>query len=408
MASILKVDTIQDQDGNNIISEAANTITIGASGDTITIPSGATLANSGIVTGFQSTGFDDNATSTAITINSSQNVGIGTSSPDADLTISSGGGEMIHLISSHTNKAHIEAEAGNGSMWRLGTLDSNPHVRLEAMAVTGEIKFLTGGTNERMRIDDSGNLLVNKTALDNSVEGFSVGPDNYVTVVRDGGRTMILNRKTSDGQIVEFRKDGTAVGSINARAGDLTIGTGITGITFSDSIDAIRPVKVSDDNLTDNTTDIGSSANRFQDLYLGGGLYVGGTGTANKLDDYEEGTWTPTLSSGTCTVISAKYTKIGNQCTLHFHLANFSDSSTAADVIITGIPFTQPSNTESGIGSAFGERTDVNKPTLELNANNIRFRNGFGVSNFDTPLQYSDINDGADLAIIASVTYETA
>jgi len=52
MASIIKVDTIQDQDGNNIINENANTITIGASGDTISIPSGATLANSGTATGF--------------------------------------------------------------------------------------------------------------------------------------------------------------------------------------------------------------------------------------------------------------------------------------------------------------------------------------------------------------------
>jgi hypothetical protein len=43
MASILKVDTIQDQSGNNIINESADTITIGASGDTITIPSGATI-----------------------------------------------------------------------------------------------------------------------------------------------------------------------------------------------------------------------------------------------------------------------------------------------------------------------------------------------------------------------------
>jgi hypothetical protein len=43
MASILKVDTIQDQSGNNIINENADTITIGASGDTITIPSGATM-----------------------------------------------------------------------------------------------------------------------------------------------------------------------------------------------------------------------------------------------------------------------------------------------------------------------------------------------------------------------------
>jgi hypothetical protein len=47
MASILKVDTIQDQSGNNIINENANTITIGASGDTISIPAGATLSNLG-------------------------------------------------------------------------------------------------------------------------------------------------------------------------------------------------------------------------------------------------------------------------------------------------------------------------------------------------------------------------
>jgi hypothetical protein len=47
MTSIIKVDTIQDQDGNNIINENANTITIGASGDTITIPSGATIDASG-------------------------------------------------------------------------------------------------------------------------------------------------------------------------------------------------------------------------------------------------------------------------------------------------------------------------------------------------------------------------
>ena len=52
MTSILKADTIQDTDGNNIINENSNTITIGASGDTITIPSGATISNSGTATGF--------------------------------------------------------------------------------------------------------------------------------------------------------------------------------------------------------------------------------------------------------------------------------------------------------------------------------------------------------------------
>jgi hypothetical protein len=52
MASILKVDTIQDQSGNNIINENADTITIGASGDTVTIPSGATISNLGTASGF--------------------------------------------------------------------------------------------------------------------------------------------------------------------------------------------------------------------------------------------------------------------------------------------------------------------------------------------------------------------
>ena len=59
MTSTIKVDTIQDQDGNNIINENSNTITIGASGDTIVIPSGATITNNGSQTGFGRTGTVD-------------------------------------------------------------------------------------------------------------------------------------------------------------------------------------------------------------------------------------------------------------------------------------------------------------------------------------------------------------
>ena len=42
MTSILKVDEIQDTSGNNIINENAGTITIGKSGDTVNLASGAT------------------------------------------------------------------------------------------------------------------------------------------------------------------------------------------------------------------------------------------------------------------------------------------------------------------------------------------------------------------------------
>ena len=46
MTAILKVDTIQDTAGNNIINESSDTITIGASGDTTNIVIG-TLQNNG-------------------------------------------------------------------------------------------------------------------------------------------------------------------------------------------------------------------------------------------------------------------------------------------------------------------------------------------------------------------------
>jgi len=45
MTAILKVDTIQDTSGNNIINESSDTITIGASGDTTNIV--GTLQNNG-------------------------------------------------------------------------------------------------------------------------------------------------------------------------------------------------------------------------------------------------------------------------------------------------------------------------------------------------------------------------
>ena len=48
MTAILKVDTIQDTSGNNIINENANTITIGKSGDTVNLAAGSSLTSPGL------------------------------------------------------------------------------------------------------------------------------------------------------------------------------------------------------------------------------------------------------------------------------------------------------------------------------------------------------------------------
>jgi len=78
MASIIKVDTIQDQDGNNIINENANTITIGKSGDTVQVASGAEFVGGGIqwqsdiktsaFTAVAGEGYWINTTSAAVTV----------------------------------------------------------------------------------------------------------------------------------------------------------------------------------------------------------------------------------------------------------------------------------------------------------------------------------------------------
>jgi len=65
------------------------------------------------------------------------------------------------------------------------------------------------------------------------------------------------------------------------------------------------------------------------------------------LDDYEEGTWTPSTSTPSYTVSSSigRYTKIGRIVVAHFSI-RFSavNSSSNSNVFITGFPFTSASD----------------------------------------------------------------
>jgi len=112
-------------------------------------------------------------------------------------------------------------------------------------------------------------------------------------------------------------------------------------------------VFLSDGNgtATDNSRDIGSSTRRIRDVFVGGGVYLGGTGSANKLDDYEEGTWTPvvrgstTAGSYTYSLGYAMYTKIGRQVTITFYLANITEVTAGTGYLqIHGCPFTKATN----------------------------------------------------------------
>ena len=82
-------------------------------------------------------------------------------------------------------------------------------------------------------------------------------------------------------------------------------------------------------------------------------IYVGGTGTSNQLDDYEEGVWTPVLEAYTGTqwdpvtydnaldYSQGNYVKIGSTVFIYYYTGNFDLASgwNTAIARINGLPF---------------------------------------------------------------------
>ena len=292
---------------------------------------------------------------------SSNNVGIQVANPAASLEVSTSTADYRIQLTHTGGQNQIKSLDGDQSTYRGLFYDALSHV------------FQISGT-ERGQFDASGNLLVGATAYQGAggsgAKGFYAGADGLLSSARVSASVAILNRTTSDGDIVEFRKDGTTVGSISARNGDLVIGTGDLGLKFVDSGNRIGPVNATTGADLNGTDDLGGASNRFKDLYLSGGVYLGGTGSANLLDDYEEGTFTATLESagntGATTLTSnvAKYTKIGDVVHIFCTVTGDANLSDAGDHFeIGGLPFTATAYGSSispfnGVCHAGGSLTD--------------------------------------------------
>ena len=239
-------------------------------------------------------------------------------------------------------------------------LDADGDTSIEASS-DDTIVIDTGGS-ERARIDGSGNLFVSATAT----SGFQSSSSESGSIIYGAGGiasnsasndvTAVFNRLGNDGSIIQLKKDGSTVGNIETSGGNLIVqgstATGKTGIKFGGA--EFIP---QDNGNSDNGVDLGMSSARFKDLYLGGGIYVGGTGSANYLDDYEEGTWTPafvgaTNSPGLHNNVG-RYTRIGRLVVVQFFqqtsgspAPTFSNNSAAFQ--ISGIPFSVQSHGYTG------------------------------------------------------------
>lgn len=122
---------------------------------------------------------------------------------------------------------------------------------------------IAGTLTETMRISGD-TLLVGKTASDFDGGIFEAGSGG--TFVSRAGMAFGVNRNSSDGALQNFYKDGSQVGQINARSGDLVIGTGDAGLSFNDGNNAVIPANPGTNALDDNFLDLGISSVRFDDI----------------------------------------------------------------------------------------------------------------------------------------------
>jgi hypothetical protein len=143
---------------------------------------------------------------TRMTIDSSGNVGIGTSSP---VSIGSGYGTL-------------DLRGSTGSGYRCGNSTDSAYLYADSTSTvfgTGTSKPIVFVTNnaERARIDTSGNLLVGTTSANPAVLNVAGAhiANNRNEFSVDAAVVAIFNRKTDDGELIQFRQAGTSEGTIS-------------------------------------------------------------------------------------------------------------------------------------------------------------------------------------------------
>lgn len=338
--------------------------------------------------GLLNTGVSDSSDATAITIDSNENVLIGTTSGSDPLVVSDSGASSITArfinTNADANPANIRLQKNSSSPADgdyLGMINVSGNTETGAEVIFQSIDFIStdvsdstedgiivfrtrgsGTLAERVRISDSGDVLVGTTTVNSG----TLGPNNTFLEVaagtNSGSGTIVLSRTTSgnNNEVGGLRfvnsdnadddgldSDGKLVAAVSARS--VTSDSNAGDDSGADLVFYTKP-------------EAGNYAERARFLSSGGLTFNGDTATANALDDYEEGTWTPSSSSnGTVSNAQGFYVKIGKMVHVLFYFS-LSGVSTSTSVNVAGMPFAVqdnigPSNV-GGTGVAFGDLTN--------------------------------------------------
>jgi len=230
-----------------------------------------------------------NGTTTAVTIDTSQNVGIGTSSPAQKLDVSGG---SIRLTSGASTADFLLVDTG--------TTSGNVRLRSQSNAM----QFITGG-GVSATIDSSGNV--------------GIGTSSPASLLHITGNDPTIRLTDNAGSPA-------ATWSMRSTDGNFAI-RDVTNSVDRATFNANGCMALTGANLT--ATGVGITFPATQSA----------SSDANTLDDYEEGTWSPSVGgNATYAAQVGRYTKIGNivSVTFDFSIATIGTGSTAN---IVNLPF---------------------------------------------------------------------
>ena len=121
------------------------------------------------------------------------------------------------------------------------------------------------------------------------------------------------------------------------------------------------------------------------DIVLSSAAYLGGTAAANALDDYEEGTFTPTFVGATITGgnIRGSYTKIGRQVYITVQFVNATISGSAGNASVQSLPFTCNSLYYGVASISYGNALSPTSTSgwIDVSSTTIVLMDGTGISN---------------------------
>jgi hypothetical protein len=315
-------------------------------------------------------------------------LGIGTSTPSTFTDYVSGSNAPSVVVAGSQPSYILTDTDISGSTSTFGITKAGVNTNMNNLGA-GDFAFTNNGA-QRMVILSSGNVAIG------TASAFSPGGVNSLLSV--AGNLTVTKNQAAHTNIDIFNNTGDS-----AARGQLRVGY--------DASNCLEIFRVGNDaniilNATQNGSIVFQGAGSEMMRMSTAGLAIGGTGSANTLDDYEEGGWSPNIGGdATYSVQSATYTKIGRAVYVWFYI-QINARNTSAQNLVYGLPF-QPSTSNQYLGVVYHASMNVSVYEVHGNARSdstIRF-DGHTSSSGTQASGLNIFTDGT--AVIGSGVYYT-